>query len=310
MALHPVEDPLAGRAIRGLALCAGVGGLELGLGIAEPGYRTVCYVERDSFAASVLVARMEDQVLCEAPIWDDLATFDGGAWRGSVDLLTAGYPCQPFSAAGRKLAEKDPRHLWPHVARIIGDCGPAVVFLENVAGHVDRGFHQVARELQGMGFVVEAGLFSALEVGAAHWRVRLFVLAYADRLLHGESRGAAPRRRRHSLGAGGRPGGQPGIDWRGGEELGGVPPGGRGAGMEAGSDASLPLFAPRPGDHQTWERVLAGRMDLEPCFHGLADGLAHRVDRYHAAGNGVCSLAAALAWRTLNARLQHRLNGG
>lgn len=310
MALHPVEDPLAGRAIRGLALCAGVGGLELGLHIAEPRYRTVCYVERDSFAASVLVARMEDQVLCEAPVWDDLATFDGGAWRGSVDLLTAGYPCQPFSAAGRKLAEKDPRHLWPHVARIIGDTHPSIVFLENVSGHVDRGFHQVAGELQGLGFVVEAGLFSALEVGAPHWRVRLFVLAYADRVLHGQPSGTAPRPRRRSLGSGGGSGGLADFDRRGCEELGGIPTAGRGAGMEAWPDAPIPLFAPRPGDYQTWERVLAGRMDLEPCFHGLADGLAHRVDRYHAAGNGVCSLAAALAWRTLNARLQHRLNGG
>lgn len=302
VALHPVETAAGDGALRGLALCAGVGGLELGLGIAEPRYRTVCYVERDSHAASVLVARMADAALCDAPVWDDLATFDGAHWRGAVDILTAGYPCQPFSAAGRKLAERDPRHLWPHVARIAREVQPSWLFLENVSGHVDRGFFEVARELQAMGYRVEAGLFSAAEVGAPHWRVRLFVLAHADRQPDGEPGGAAPQRRRHAVAAGGRPDRQSGQHRRGGQELerdvAGVP----GHGLDAGTDAGLPLFPPRPGDHQAWERVLAGRMDLEPCLPGLADGLAHRVERYHAAGNGVCPLAAALAWRTLRHR--------
>ena len=85
----------------GLSLCAGAGGLDLGLVLAEPGYRAVGYVERDAFAAAVLVARMEDQTLDQGPVWDDLAGFDGRPWHGAVDLVSAGYPCQPFSVAGK-----------------------------------------------------------------------------------------------------------------------------------------------------------------------------------------------------------------
>ena len=73
----------------GLSLCAGAGGLDLGLTLALPGYRTVGYVERDAFAASILVARMEGTVLDQAPVWDDIASFDGRPWRGAVDIVTA-----------------------------------------------------------------------------------------------------------------------------------------------------------------------------------------------------------------------------
>ena len=164
--------------MNGLALCAGGGGLELGLHIARPGYRTVCYVEREAYAASSLVARMEAAELDQAPIWDDLRTFDGSAWRGVVDIVSAGYPCQPFSTAGRRRGADDPRHLWPEVARIVDECGPEFVFLENVANHLRLGFREVHDQLGAMGFAVAAGLFSAAEVGAGHERKRLFVLAH------------------------------------------------------------------------------------------------------------------------------------
>ena len=93
-----------GEQIYGLALSAGIGGLELGIRLAlgAERYRTVCYVEWESYAASTLVARMAAQEMDDAPIWDDVKTFDGRPWRGVVDLLTAGYPCQPFSNAGLK----------------------------------------------------------------------------------------------------------------------------------------------------------------------------------------------------------------
>ena len=122
LALHPTAGPDAGGGpdLFGLSLCAGAGGLDLGLALAEPGYRAVGYVERDAFAAAVLVARMEDQTLDQAPVWDDLAGFDGRPWRGAVDLVSAGYPCQPFSVAGTvqgrgrsapPLAARRPGHL-------------------------------------------------------------------------------------------------------------------------------------------------------------------------------------------------------
>lgn len=102
-----------------LSLCSGGAGLDLGVELAVPGSRVVCFVEREVYAAAVLAARMEDASLPPAPIWSDLRTFDGKPWRGVVDCVTAGYPCQPFSLAGKRLGEKDPRHLWPEVARII-----------------------------------------------------------------------------------------------------------------------------------------------------------------------------------------------
>ena len=160
-----------------LSLCSGGGGLELGIGLVVPGSRTVCFVEREAYACAVLAARMAEGTLHEAPVWSDLRTFDGSKWRGLVDIVAAGFPCQPFSCAGRQLGEKDPRHLWPEVARIIGECDPHFVFLENVPNLVNLGFRQVRRDLRGLGYMVEAGLFSAAEVGATHLRKRIFVLA-------------------------------------------------------------------------------------------------------------------------------------
>ncbi|WP_136646570.1 DNA cytosine methyltransferase, partial [Tabrizicola sp. YIM 78059] len=161
----------------GLSLCSGAGGLDLGLAIAIPGYRAVGHVERETFAASALVARMEDASLDQAVVWDDVATFDGRPWRGAVDIVTAGYPCQPFSVAGKRRGADDPRHLWPHVARIIAEVRPHFVFLENVAHHLRLGFPEVASGLVGMGYRLAAGLFTAAEVGAPHKRERLFILA-------------------------------------------------------------------------------------------------------------------------------------
>jgi DNA (cytosine-5)-methyltransferase 1 len=116
-----------------------------------PGYRTVGHVERETYAAAILVARMEEAALDPAPVWDDIASFDGRPWCGAVDIVTAGYPCQPFSVAGKRRGADDPRHLWPHVARIIGEVEPPFVFLENVAHHLRLGFPEVAAGLVGMG---------------------------------------------------------------------------------------------------------------------------------------------------------------
>ncbi|NGQ93245.1 DNA cytosine methyltransferase, partial [Rhodobacter sp. HX-7-19] len=154
--------------------------LDLGLAIAIPGYRAVGHVERETFAAATLVARMEDASLDQAVVWDDVATFDGRSWRGAVDIITAGYPCQPFSVAGKRRGADDPRHLWPHVARIIGEVQPHFVFLENVAHHLRLGFPEVAGGLVGMGYRLAAGLFTAAEVGAPHKRERLFILAIRE----------------------------------------------------------------------------------------------------------------------------------
>ena len=125
--MHDLALPSAGlrsgaadACLFGLSLCSGAGGLDLGLTIAIPGYRALGHVERETFAAAALVARMEDGSMDQAVVWDDVGTFGGRPWRDAVDIITAGYPCQPFSVAGRRLGSEDRRHLWPHVARIIG----------------------------------------------------------------------------------------------------------------------------------------------------------------------------------------------
>lgn len=167
--------------MNGLALCAGAGGLELALHIADPGYRTVCYVEREARAAATLVARMADETLDSAPIWDDVTLFDGRRWRGVVDIVSGGYPCQGESNAGRCLGVKDPRWLWPHFRRILVQSGAEWGFFENVGAHLSRSFPVVASDLARLGFRVAAGLFTAAECGASHRRERLFILAHRPR---------------------------------------------------------------------------------------------------------------------------------
>ena len=161
-----------------ISCCAGIGGLDLGINAVFSAARTVCYVEPDAYAAATLVARMEDKALDCAPVWDDLQTFDGGAWRGKVDSIAAGYPCQGESEAGKRLGADDPRWLWPYLRRVLAETGARWFFGENVGAHLSRSFHYVARDLQAMGFEIAASLFTAAEVGASHKRERAFILAY------------------------------------------------------------------------------------------------------------------------------------
>jgi DNA (cytosine-5)-methyltransferase 1 len=163
-------------AMNGLAICSGIGGIDLGLSLVVPDYRTVCHVEREAYAAAVLVSRMADASLAEAPVWDDLATFDGKPWRGLVDIVTAGLPCQPYSVAGKRKGHDDERAIWPEFIRVVEEVQPALVFIENVPGFLAY-FRPVGEELSRLGYEYQAGLFSAAECGAPHRRERLFVLA-------------------------------------------------------------------------------------------------------------------------------------
>ena len=163
-----------------LSICSGVGGIELGFKLAEPSSRTVCYVEIEAFACEILARRMEEKRLDAAPVWTNLKTFDGKPWRGKVDCITGGYPCQPFSVAGKKLGTNDPRHLWPDIKRLITEIEPPICFFENVSNHLRVGFEEVANDLRQLGYKIKTGLFAAEEVGAPHKRERLFILAYGD----------------------------------------------------------------------------------------------------------------------------------
>ena len=164
--------------LHALHLCSGYGGFEIGLKIAGLAVRTVCHVEREAHAAATLVARMEDQTLDLAPIWDEVETFDTSPWVGKVDIITAGFPCQPFSRAGRNQGIDDDRWLWPGIFRIVRDLGPGLIFLENVPGLIDKGLPEILSDLTTLGYNAEWGMYTAKEVGAPHIRERIFILGW------------------------------------------------------------------------------------------------------------------------------------
>ena len=160
-----------------LSLCTGYGGLELGLARALAGVFRVVAVEVEAYALACLAQKAQKGKLAIEAMWPDLKTFPAERFRGCFDFILAGYPCQPFSVAGKRKGTDDPRHLWPHIARIVQAVRPVWCFFENVPGHLTIGYPEVYRSLRDMGYSVEAGIFSAAECGAPHKRERLFILA-------------------------------------------------------------------------------------------------------------------------------------
>lgn len=272
----------------------------MGLMLAEPGYHTRAFVEWEDWPRAVLVAAQRAGYFAPAPIWDDLRSFDARPFHGAFDIVLAGYPCQPFSAAGKRSGADDPRHLWPEVARVVAECRPEWVFLENVPGHVTLGLETVLRELWDMGYTPAAGLFSAAEVGAPHQWMRIFILAHT-----GGPELERQQPGQHHAGRWQVPDGSPALPGRAG------------------------LHPPGPGNHAAWATILAARPDLAPALgfddclswarrlaadpespgtaaaelalRRMADGLAHRARALRLLGNGVHPLAAAHAWRSLAA---------
>jgi DNA (cytosine-5)-methyltransferase 1 len=165
------------KAITHVSLCAGYGGIDIGLSRAIPNIRTIAFSEIEGFACANLVAKMETGLLDAAPIWTNLKTFPFAEFRGQVDILSGGYPCQPFSAAGKRLGKEDPRHLWPFIADGIAAMRPNICFFENVEGHISMGLSDVIEDLAGMGYRTTWGIFSAREIGAPHQRKRVFIMA-------------------------------------------------------------------------------------------------------------------------------------
>jgi site-specific DNA-cytosine methylase len=161
-----------------IGLCAGYGGIELGLKRVLPTLRSVALCEIEAFPIANLVAKMEAGLMDAAPVWTDLKTFPWESFRDRVDILTGGYPCQPFSAAGKRAGKDDPRHLWPWIADGIRILRPRLCFFENVEGHISLGLSSVISDLEELGYQVSWGIFSAREVGAPHQRKRVFIMAY------------------------------------------------------------------------------------------------------------------------------------
>lgn len=157
-----------------LALFAGAGGGLLASNVL--GHNIVCAVERDEYCIEVLIQRQNDRVIQPFPIWDDICTFDGKPWNGTVDLVSGGFPCQAFSTAarGRNIAEKD---LWHQMRRVTREVCPEFVFAENVS---ERAILQAKQDLESDGYSCKWLKLSAKDLGADHIRDRYWLLAHSN----------------------------------------------------------------------------------------------------------------------------------
>ena len=167
------------RKLRSFHLFAGAGG-----GILADillGHNPIGACEIEQYPRDVLLARQRDGILPEFPIWDDVATLDGNPWRGSVDILCGGFPCQDISAAGKGAGIAGERSgLWKEYARLIGEIRPQFVFAENSPMLRTRGLGVVLEDLAALGYDARWGVLGAWHVGAPHKRDRMWVLAYAS----------------------------------------------------------------------------------------------------------------------------------
>jgi len=306
---------MVSRPRHGLSLCAGGGGLDLGVMLAEPDFHTRAFVEWEDWPRTVLIAAQRAGYFAPAPIWGDLRSFDARPLCGAFDTVLAGYPCQPFSAAGKRGGADDPRHLWPDVARVIGECRPEWVFLENVAGHVTLGLETVLRELWSLGYTPAAGLFSAAEVGAPHERLRIFIVAHADEFASRHRQLQSGREQRiccrgplvypegGSVSAGHYPRPAEPVAHTGGTELEGLqrsqhhPYRRQISDGPAALSGRAGLHPPGPSDLSGWAAVLAARPDLAPAL-GFDDCLAW-ARRLTADPEGPVSAAAEPALRRM-----------
>jgi DNA (cytosine-5)-methyltransferase 1 len=245
-----------------LALFAGAGGGILGGHLL--GWRTVCAVELDAYARSVLLARQRDGLLPRFPLWDDVRTFDGKPWRGSVEVVSGGFPCTDISSAGGRAGiEGEHSGLWVDMARIIGEVAPEFAFVENASDLVVRGLDRVLGDLADLGFDARWGVMGASAAGLPHERKRTWIVA------HAQSARLAQRWDEPGEGAGAdRPQKEP--------RRGGL----------AGCGGASPLAARL---QWTAESVLLRN----------AHGLANRVERMRAVGNGQVPRVAASAFRML-----------
>ena len=339
--------------LRELALFAGAGGGILGGKLL--GWRTVCAVEWEPYPASVLCARQNDGFLPPFPIWDDVQTFDGHPWRGIVDVVSGGFPCQDISAAGKGAGITGERSgMWKHMARIISEVQPKYVFVENSPMLTVRGLGTVLGDLSEMGFNAEWGVISAAAVGAPHQRDRIWILGsntseqrwnkrFGNReerhILHNLNGDAAQdkseghgrkcwsgalstdvantnssqcKRMRKSIGI------YKGFSRIGNSsskvsnttsiglettrsELKTTRVGGSSEDVGDTKSAGFSSCVERQGQGQPWRASIGSAQwwQIEPPLDRVVDGMADRVDRLKAIGNGQVPLCAATAWELL-----------
>lgn len=270
-----------------LALFAGAGGGILGGHLL--GWRTVCAVEWEAYPASVLLARQNDGSLPPFPIWDDVCTFDGRPWSGIIDVVSGGFPCQDISIAGNGDGLDGERSgMWREMARIIGEVRPRFAFVENSPMLVTRGLERVLADLTAMGYDSRWGVVSAADIGAKHKRERIWIVACSN--THKQYRGGEPQQP-HNIGGKALH-----------HEPGGVcPTEPHKANVGNTQSPRLSPCVEGQGEGESWRTSIGSAQwwETEPNVDRVVDGLASRVDRLKAIGNGQVPLCAASAWRLL-----------
>jgi DNA (cytosine-5)-methyltransferase 1 len=155
-----------------LDLFSGIGGFSLGL--QRAGMKTIGFCEIDKYCQKVLKKNFPD-----IPIYDDVCKLTGSDINEPVDLICGGFPCQPFSVAGKRLGAADDRHLWPEYLRLIQELRPTWVIGENVAGLINMGLDNVLSNLEGAGYSSRTFVIPAVAVDAKHRRDRIWVVAHS-----------------------------------------------------------------------------------------------------------------------------------
>jgi len=271
-----------------LALFAGAGGGILGGRLL--GWRIRCAVEIDPYCRRVLLARQRDGIFPRFPVWDDVRTFDGHPWRGAIDVVSGGFPCTDISLAGKGAGiEGKESGLWVEFARIIREVRPRFVFVENSPALTLRGIDRVLGDLAALGYDAEWGVFGAHEVGAPHKRDRIWIVAYADGDAVRDAQQWIARRRDGIQNQGIDESIDDGAEWN-----------------VADSDGRMCDGGTKNEGRQEVKRIAIGRngwWTVEPRLGRMAHGVADRVERLKAIGNGQVPEVARLAWDTLIGRV-------
>ena len=262
--------------MRVLDLFSGIGGFSLGLEAC--GMTTTAFCERDPYCQSILKKHWP-----KTPIHTDVRKLDGKQYQNSIDVVAGGFPCQPFSVAGKRLGSEDDRHLWPEMLRIIRECRPRWVIGENVSGFVKMALDDVSSDLEGEGYAVRAFVLPAVAVEARHRRDRCFIIAHREDVAnpHGERQLQQSGSEREI----GR--------WSGdsGEEERDVAHtiGSRGetwlSGQEQGQEGHAGEFNHKGYQRPWWET--GGEWPAESNVCRVVDGIPNRVDRIKSLGNAV-----------------------
>lgn len=274
--------------LNGLDLFSGYGGLTLAL---SPWVWPIAYCEIERYPQGILLSRMADGNIPTAPIWDDIKTFNGRPWKGRVDIIYGGFPCQDLSVAGSGKGLAGERSgLFFEIMRLSKEIRPSFIFLENVIGIRKRGLHTVGRELAYLGYDCRWYSLSAAEVGANHKRDRWFCLAHANGAkLWKQSRGSSRTSGKSEI--------KFGINGAS-KQI----PHSYSKGQCGQTDAAQEKDIKREREKDRWTKAAAFERDwwkIEPDFCRVVNGCPFRVDQIKALGNGVVPLQARTAFKKL-----------